>query len=282
MTFSIDSFGCAPTSWSATCPPLKISKVGSPRILNLPAALMFSSTLSFTTFSFPACSFASSSTVGVNIWHGRHQSAQKSTITGWVLLASTTSASKFASFTAWMLSDMLSLIVPCSAALRPPPKKLREAFPALTFRCPSNPRDSCPLRCFIQCDISRGRSLPRKILGHAVLLHGLPRLGITLQFQCGTQRIQQRPPVIRLELKSSPMMRFRVIVLHRIVQTARRPHHRHRTIAQAVYLVQAARLVPRRHEEDVRPGLNLVRHRVVVPELQTHAARIFLDHTLTL
>src|SRR5271156_2055928 len=246
-----------------------------PRILNLPAALMFSSTLSFTTFNFPACSFASSSTVGVNIWHGRHQSAQKSTITGWVLLASTTSTSKLASFTAWMFSDMLSLVAPHYA-----PKKLRESFPALTFRCPSDPRDSCPLSCFIQCDISRRRSLPRKILGHAVLLQRLPRLWITLQFQGGTQRVQQRPPVIRLELKSSPMMRFRVIVLHRIVQTACGPHHRHRTIAQAVYLVQAARLVSRRHQEDVRSRLNLVRQRVVVADLHAHAPWIFLGHVL--
>src|SRR5271155_3879846 len=245
MTFSICSLGWAPTSWSATWPPLKISSVGMPRILNLPAALMFSSTLSFTTFNFPACSFASSSTVGVNIWHGRHQSAQKSTITGWVLLASTTSASKFASFTAWMLSDMLSrlsLVAPHYAS-----KSLRETFPALSLRCPNCPGDSCSLSCFIQCDISRRRSLPRKILGHAVLLHGLPCLLIALQFQCGPQRIQQRPPVIRLELKPSPVMRFRVVVLHRIVQPARGPHHRHGTIAQAVYLIQAARLVPRRH-----------------------------------
>src|SRR5271156_226478 len=77
-------------------------------MLNLPAALLFSSTLSFTTFSFPACSRATSSTVGESMWHGRHQSAQKSTITGWILLASITSASKLASVTAWRISDMVS------------------------------------------------------------------------------------------------------------------------------------------------------------------------------
>src|SRR4029077_1945247 len=104
------SLGWAPTICSATCPPLKTSSVGMPRMLNFPAALMFSSTLSFTTLSLPACSRAISSTVGDSMWHGRHQSAQKSTITGCVLLASTTSFSKLASFTACMVSDILFLI----------------------------------------------------------------------------------------------------------------------------------------------------------------------------
>src|SRR5580704_19362545 len=37
------------------------------------------------------------------MWQGRHHSAQKSTITGCVLLAVSTSASKFPSVTAWIL-----------------------------------------------------------------------------------------------------------------------------------------------------------------------------------
>src|SRR5713101_8141812 len=55
------------------------------------------------------------------MWHGRHHSAQKSTNTGCVLLAEITSASKFPSFTVWML---LSAMVCSQAALggsSPPP-----------------------------------------------------------------------------------------------------------------------------------------------------------------
>jgi hypothetical protein len=38
------------------------------------------------------------------MWQGRHQSAQKSTMTGWVLLASITSAWKLLSLTLFTLS----------------------------------------------------------------------------------------------------------------------------------------------------------------------------------
>src|SRR5215469_2161222 len=84
---SMLSFGTAPTICSATCPFLKISSVGIPRTLYFPGVFMFSSTFIFTTFNFPARSAAIASTVGESALHGPHHVAQKSTITGCVLLA---------------------------------------------------------------------------------------------------------------------------------------------------------------------------------------------------
>src|SRR6185312_15298986 len=46
-----------------------------------PATSGFSSVFSFRTFSFPAYSFANSSTMGATIWQGPHHTAQKSTMT---------------------------------------------------------------------------------------------------------------------------------------------------------------------------------------------------------
>ena len=60
--------------------------------IELPAEFVFSSTFNFTTLIFPAYAVAISATVGASIRQGLHHSAQKSTITGWVLLASMTSA----------------------------------------------------------------------------------------------------------------------------------------------------------------------------------------------
>ena len=50
---------------------------------------------------------------------------------------------------------------------------------------------------------------------------------------------------------------------HRVGQAADAAHHRHRAVAQAVHLVEPARLEPRRHQEDVGARLDQVRQRLV-------------------
>src|SRR5580658_1499570 len=116
------------------------------------------------------------------MWQGRHHSAQKSTITGCVLLAVSTSASKFPSVTAWML-----LVVPAWV------------LSAMLFVLNSLPLGRCfvllvsSIRCcnrhlvssrlpsaskgqsrFIYFRILSRRSLPGKILGHSVQLNAPP------------------------------------------------------------------------------------------------------------
>src|SRR6267143_6865618 len=63
-------------------PLLKIPKVGMLITLYLAAVPPLSSTSNFITLSFPAYSFARSSTIGAIILHGPHHVAQKSTRTG--------------------------------------------------------------------------------------------------------------------------------------------------------------------------------------------------------
>ena len=53
---------------------------------------------------------------------------------------------------------------------------------------------------------------------------------------------------------------------HRVRQPAHRAHDRHRAVAQAVHLVQAARLEARRHQEHVSAGLDQVREPLVEPD----------------
>src|ERR1700687_3108139 len=86
-----------------------MSSVGMPRMLNLPAEFVFSSTFNFTTLILPAYAVAISATVGASMRQGLHHSAQKSTITGWVLLASMTSAWNVLSVTILILSAMRTL-----------------------------------------------------------------------------------------------------------------------------------------------------------------------------
>ena len=54
-----------------------------------------------------------------------------------------------------------------------------------------------------------------------------------------------------------------VVVDHGVGEAAGRAHDRQRPVAQAVHLVQAARLEARRHQEEVAAGLDAVRPRVV-------------------
>src|SRR6202167_3240957 len=155
-----------------------------------------------------------------------------------------------------------------------------DASSTLVFRCSSHPWDSRPFRGFVQRDICRRRSLPRKILGHAVVLHHSPRLGLPVNFQSPSQAFQQCIPIVCVEFETSPLLRLNIEILHRVVQPARCAHHRYRPISQAIYLVQAAGLVARWHQKDVRPGFNLMCECIVVGDLYTHRPRIFLANNL--
>lgn len=81
----------APTLVASSMPSLNSSKVGIPRTLNIGGVLGLSSTLSLATLSRPAYSVEISSSNGAIILHGPHHSAQQSTMTGIVLLRTSSS-----------------------------------------------------------------------------------------------------------------------------------------------------------------------------------------------
>src|SRR5438874_4850630 len=95
---AISFFGTAPTSWSATCPSLKKSRVGIDMMLYRPAISFSWSVSTLYTFALPANSSATASTCGAIIRQGPHQTAQKSTSTGTSDFS--TSSSKSAAVTA--------------------------------------------------------------------------------------------------------------------------------------------------------------------------------------
>src|SRR5262245_22008002 len=90
-------FGAAPIWREASCPSLKIIRVGIDWMPYFDAVCGFSSTLSLTILTLPLSVPAISSSAGAIIRQGPHHSAQKSTTTGPV--AFNTSDSKVASET---------------------------------------------------------------------------------------------------------------------------------------------------------------------------------------
>ena len=76
---------------------------------------------------------------------------------------------------------------------------------------------------------------------------------------------QRRPSGVKWsKSEAGALARHRVPGLDRVGEAARAAHHRRRAVAQAVHLVEAARLVARRHEEEVGAGLDPVRQLLVV------------------
>src|SRR5205814_5750639 len=70
-------FGYAPTSVSTCRPSLKNRILGIERTLKRIAVFWLASTSTLVTFNLPTYSPASWSRIGVTMWHGPHQVAQK-------------------------------------------------------------------------------------------------------------------------------------------------------------------------------------------------------------
>ena len=111
------------------------------------------------------------------------------------------------------------------------------------------------------------------ILPHPGLLNPPPGPPILKDAQCPPQGTKQRLRRILVERKSSPHASCGVEVLHRIREPAGRVDQRDRAVAQAVHLIQPARLEPRRHQEHVGAGLNEVRQRLVEPDVHRRCDR---------
>src|SRR5439155_18532870 len=74
-------FGIAPMIWSTSFPPRKNKSVGMPMTPYSWNFTWLSSLLIFANTTLPAYFLANSSIIGAIAWHGRHHSAQKSTMT---------------------------------------------------------------------------------------------------------------------------------------------------------------------------------------------------------
>ena len=88
--------GRAPTKPSTGRPPLKANTAGIDLTRRCIARSWFWSTLILTSRTAPRASRTSFSSAGPSCLHGPHQGAQKSTMTGTSIEASSTSASKVA------------------------------------------------------------------------------------------------------------------------------------------------------------------------------------------
>ncbi len=75
---------------------------------------------------------------------------------------------------------------------------------------------------------------------------------------------EQRRTIIRLKLESRAAACCRIERIDGVVQPAGGPNHGNGTVLQTVNLIQAARLVARGHQENIRAGLDLVREDVVI------------------
>ena len=63
--------------------------------------------------------------------------------------------------------------------------------------------------------------------------------------------------------KPVPVSRCGIVILHGIFQAANGAHDGNRAIFQTEHLIEAARLVERRHQEQIGAGFNLMRQRFV-------------------
>ena len=133
----------------------------------------------------------------------------------------------------------------------------------------------CALRLgpclIIQRFVPGGRRRPGEIGFHRPLHQAAPRRGVPVRRQGAVDHVEHVRAGVRLELESGS--RRGRVRLDRIGQPPRGAHHGDRAVAQTVELVESARLIPRRHEKHVRPGLrrrrqsNLFAQRLLALEL---------------
>src|SRR6202163_344318 len=124
---------------------------------------------------------------------------------------------------------------------------------------------------FVEPRVFYRRDLPGEILGHPVGLDPFPRRRLIAKDDQGlAQRVQQGSCIVESKLESCALPCFRIKRFDCIVEPARRPHHRNRTVLQAIYLIQSAWFVSRGHQKHVCPGLDFVCESVVVSDPYAH------------
>src|SRR3989304_1276489 len=121
-------------------------------------------------------------------------------------------------------------------------------------------------RPLVQGDVFARGSVPRKILCHPSPDDRLPAAVIPIGDKRPPTGPHQFPRLVPVELETCPARRVFVRLNHGIRKPPGVPDDRHRSVLETLYLGETTGLILRRHEEDVRPGLDLVRQPVVEPE----------------
>ena len=125
----------------------------------------------------------------------------------------------------------------------------------------------------VKLDVFARGDLPGIVRAHPVRLQPRPDVGLGVTVERLVYFIKHRAGPVGAELEARAGAADAVEVLDRVVQPARRAHHRNCAITQAVHLVQPARLEERRHQENVRAGLYAVRQRLVEALVNPDASR---------
>ena len=116
---------------------------------------------------------------------------------------------------------------------------------------------------------------PRKNPAASLRLESAPRLRDPGKLPAPIAAYRAAPgPSSHRKLNPVPSPVPRVEIPHGVVQSPDGPHHRHGAVTQAVHLVQAAWLEPRRHQEQIRASLDQVRQRLIEADLRGHPIRM--------
>src|ERR1017187_4678885 len=127
---------------------------------------------------------------------------------------------------------------------------------------------------FIHLGIFSGRLGPPVISRHSVAHQLFPGLFIFECHQRAIDGIEQPPRIQPFKLKAGPGSLLWMPLIDRVVETACGPDNGRASILERVNLVEPARLIPRWHQEHIRPSLDLVRKRFVVTYLHSHLALV--------
>src|SRR5260370_698558 len=91
------------------------------------------------------------------------------------------------------------------------------------------------------------------------MLYLCPNIGLSIKVNRFSYFFKQRRSRIRAETETNGVSGRTLETFGRVVQPPGSAQHRHGTVSHAVHLIQPARLVQRRHQEDVGAGFDLVR-----------------------
>src|SRR5271157_467880 len=120
------------------------------------------------------------------------------------------------------------------------------------------------------------RFLPGKILLHTSLYECQPRVFIAVKREGPFQSPEHFFRCILVKFEARGKLRLGCVVTNRVFKASHPPDNGHGAVFQAVNLVQAARLVARRHEKYVSPSLDQMGKGVVIGYLHGERLGILL------
>src|SRR4029079_13609392 len=125
----------------------------------------------------------------------------------------------------------------------------------------------------IHFDIFPGRNVPGEVRLRGVALDVLPAARVAERRDRPLDGIDERFSLVLPELEPRPPVGELVGVDHRVFQPAGGADDRDVGVTQAVHLLEPARLVPRRHQEHVRPAFDEMRQALVEADARRRPLR---------